>query len=137
MAAQALEQGIGIGQPIKQCHLAKGIGVAGQAMFLAIIDHLHAMLGGAQGTVAITDAARDVGREPAGSDLLGSGDAVQPRHLDVEILGACRIEARVFGGWSMTARTLSPEAEPILDLLDLTESFDPFCLGVEAAQARL
>ena len=42
-------------------------------------------------------------------------------------------ESRLFGDWTMCARTLSPAAAPALKALELDGDFDPFALTGERA----
>jgi hypothetical protein len=55
------------------------------------------------------------------------------RHIQLEMLSAGPAGHRLFGDWSMCARTLSAEAAPVLKALDLQEEFDPFGLSAERA----
>lgn len=48
-----------------------------------------------------------------------------PRHRDATILGEGRTEARLFGAWSMCAKTLSPTDATVLEVLDRKTKFDP------------
>jgi hypothetical protein len=53
------------------------------------------------------------------------------RHVQLEMLSAGPAENRLFGAWSMCARTLTPAARPALKALDLEGDFDPFSLTAE------
>lgn len=51
--------------------------------------------------------------------------AKDSRHSVLEIVTAGPIDARLFGRWSMTARTLTPAAAPVLDMLGAKGGMDP------------
>lgn len=48
------------------------------------------------------------------------------RHAQLEMMDAGPARSRLFGRWSMCAHTVTPEAAPILNALDLVPDFDPF-----------
>ena len=54
--------------PVEPRHRIKRIARRRQAMLLLVVDHLHAMLGGAQRTIRRADARREIGIEPPASD---------------------------------------------------------------------
>jgi hypothetical protein len=51
--------------------------------------------------------------------------AKDPRHCVLEIISAGPIDARLFGRWSMNARTITPAAAPVLDMLGAKGGMDP------------
>ena len=55
------------------------------------------------------------------------------RHVQIEMLAAGPAETRLFGDWSMCARTLGPHAEAVMNALDLHGDFDPFALSGDKA----
>ena len=59
--------------------------------------------------------------------------AKDPRHSVLEIITAGPIDARLFGRWSMSARTLTPAAAPVLDMLGASGGVDPLALDSAGA----
>jgi hypothetical protein len=55
------------------------------------------------------------------------------RHSDLEIIAAGPIDGRLFGRWSMSARTLTPAAAPVLDMLGARGGMDPRTLDSAGA----
>jgi hypothetical protein len=51
--------------------------------------------------------------------------ARDPRHAVLELISAGPIDARLFGRWSMSARTITPAAAPVLDMLGARGGMDP------------
>jgi hypothetical protein len=47
------------------------------------------------------------------------------RHSVLDIITAGPIDARLFGRWSMSARTITPAAAPVLDILGAKGGMDP------------
>ena len=56
-----------------------------------------------------------------------------PRHAQLELMRCGPVEERLFGRWSMCAHTITPDAKPILDTLDLDAEFDPFTMPGDKA----
>lgn len=48
-----------------------------------------------------------------------------PRHRDAVILAEGATQARLFGAWSMCAKTLSPTDATVLEMLDQKTTFNP------------
>lgn len=59
------------------------------------------------------------------------------RHAQIELLEAGPIEERMFSDWSLCAHSITPDAGPILDELDLAADFDPFRMAASKALALL
>jgi hypothetical protein len=59
------------------------------------------------------------------------------RHAQLELLTGGPAQGRLFGQWSMCARTITPQAGPVLKTLELAGEFDPFRLEGEKALALL
>jgi len=60
------------------------------------------------------------------------------RHVQIETLAAGPVETRLFGEWSMCARTLGPQAAAVMGALEMDGDFDPFALsGDKAVQLML
>ncbi len=59
--------------------------------------------------------------------------AKDPRHSVLEMISAGPIDARLFGRWSMTARTITPAAAPVLDMLGARGGMDPRLLDSAGA----
>ena len=55
------------------------------------------------------------------------------RHAQLELMQAGPVEDRLFGRWSMCAHAITPDAKPILDMLDLSPDFDPFTMPGDKA----
>lgn len=51
--------------------------------------------------------------------------AKDPRHEALEIIGAGPVDGRLFGRWSMSARTITPAAAPVLEMLGGRGGMDP------------
>jgi hypothetical protein len=51
--------------------------------------------------------------------------AADTRHFDFEIISAGPVDGRLFGRWSMTARTLTPAAAPVLEMLGARNGLNP------------
>ncbi len=51
--------------------------------------------------------------------------AKDPRHSVLELIGMGPIDGRLFGRWSMSARTLTPAAAPLLEMLGARGGLDP------------
>ena len=51
--------------------------------------------------------------------------AKDPRHSVLELISAGPIDARLFGRWSMSARTITPAAAPVLDMLGARGGMNP------------
>ena len=52
--------------PVEPGHGLQRLGIGRQSMFLPVVDHLDAMLGGPQRAIGIADRLRDLGVEPSG-----------------------------------------------------------------------
>ncbi|MBW3559308.1 MAG: BLUF domain-containing protein [Proteobacteria bacterium] len=59
--------------------------------------------------------------------------AKDPRHCVLELISAGPIDARLFGRWSMSARTITPAAAPVLDMLGARGGMDPRLLDSAGA----
>jgi hypothetical protein len=59
------------------------------------------------------------------------------RHAQLELLAGGAASTRLFGRWSMCARSIDPGFAPVLETLDLAPDFDPFQLEGAKALALL
>lgn len=60
-----------------------------------------------------------------------------PRHSVLEIIAMSPIDGRLFGRWSMSARTITPAAAPLLEMLGAPGGLDPCAMNSAGALRML